>query len=271
MVKQVKRSRTDAHDYSMDPGETEIDNHADTHCFGKNFKPLYFTSEVCSVSPFLDEYNSQDDVPICSAATAVDLDQGQTLILVFGQGLWFGNRMDKSLINPNQCRAYGIGVCDDPTDPHRELGIYVDDDDIIPLSMSGSTCGLTSRAPTDEELHTCKTLTMCDEQHWDPTEARFFRNVSSVEGGKRYSAGFSSSIMAIKHAKCDDTLLYSNDTHIHDFDRAMSQVSTGLAEELMIDELCNHVNILATYTEHRHHGSDPHLLARKWGIGINKA
>ena len=98
---------------------TEIDNHADTHCFGRNFRPLAWTGEECSVAPFLPEYSEQENITIFTGATAHTLDTGEVIILVFGQGLWFGNRMEKSLINPNQCSAFGIPVCDDPTDPHR--------------------------------------------------------------------------------------------------------------------------------------------------------
>ena len=32
---------------------TEMDNHADTHCFGANFLPISFTLEDCNVSPFI--------------------------------------------------------------------------------------------------------------------------------------------------------------------------------------------------------------------------
>ena len=42
-----------------------------------------------------------DDIPICTAATAVELESGETIILEFGQGLWFGDRLHHSLINPN--------------------------------------------------------------------------------------------------------------------------------------------------------------------------
>ena len=95
-------------DIDFNPAMSEIDNHADTHVFGKNFRPIYFTSEVCSVTPFLDEYKEQENVRICTGATAYETKFGETIILQFGQALWFGNRMEKSLINPNQCRAYGI-------------------------------------------------------------------------------------------------------------------------------------------------------------------
>ena len=101
----------------------EIDSHADTHCFGQNFIPYSWTDLICTVSPFLSTYKAVENIRICSAATAVTLESGETIILVFGQGLWFGDKMHKSLINPNQCRAFGVGVCDDPTDPYRKLGL----------------------------------------------------------------------------------------------------------------------------------------------------
>ena len=100
-INRVKRHWTNG-DVYYDPLPTEIDNHADTICFGKNFRPIYFTSQVCSVSPFLDSYESKTDISICTAITAVDLDDGRTILLEAGQGLYFGEDMDRSLINPNQ-------------------------------------------------------------------------------------------------------------------------------------------------------------------------
>ena len=145
-IKQVKRHKTVTNHF-VDPLPCEIDNHADTTCFGKNFRVTSFTSEVCSVSPFLSEYDSLTDVPICTAVTAVDLESGETIILEFGQGLWFGDRMDHSLINPNQCRSFGIPLCDDPTDQHRTLGLELSDDYVVPFNMRGTTCYFLSRSP----------------------------------------------------------------------------------------------------------------------------
>ena len=112
----------------MHPCPTEIDSHADTHCFGRNFRPIHWTGQECSVAPFLAEYSEQMNIQICTGATAHTLDSGEMVILLFGQGLWFGDRMDKSLINPYQCRAYGIPLCDDPTNPSRRLGIEPKED-----------------------------------------------------------------------------------------------------------------------------------------------
>ena len=50
---------------------TEIDKHANTHCFGNNFRPLSWSYLMCSFSPFLSEYTTMDNIEICTAATAL--------------------------------------------------------------------------------------------------------------------------------------------------------------------------------------------------------
>ena len=42
-------------------GQCEIDNHADTTCFGANFTALYFTEEVVDISTFSSEYAAMTD------------------------------------------------------------------------------------------------------------------------------------------------------------------------------------------------------------------
>ena len=95
---------------------TEMDNHTDTHCFGSNIRPISFTSEECTVANFLAEYYKQINIPIRTGATSYTMELGEVIIRIFVQGLWFGIRMEKTLINHNQCQAFGIPICDDPTD-----------------------------------------------------------------------------------------------------------------------------------------------------------
>ena len=80
---------------------TEKDNHADTHCFGANFYLTSFTLEECTVSPLPLEYTEQVNIPICNGVNVFTIDPGDVVILEFGQGLWFGYIMEKSLINQN--------------------------------------------------------------------------------------------------------------------------------------------------------------------------
>ena len=65
------------------------------------------------------------------------LDSGEVVILEFVQGLWFVNRMEKSLINLIQFQKFGIQICNDPTDPHRKLVIEASEDLFVPMKMEG--------------------------------------------------------------------------------------------------------------------------------------
>ena len=106
---------------------------------------------MCSAPPFFSEYTATDNVEICTAVTAWKSHTDKVYILVFGQVLWFGERMDRSLINPDQCRSYGIFICDDPTDPHRTLGFETNTLN-IPLFMEGTIVTMSTRCPYLEDL-----------------------------------------------------------------------------------------------------------------------
>ena len=114
------------------------------------------------MSPYLSEYDSITDNPICTVATAVEMDSRETIILEFGQGLCFGDHLNHSLINPNQCRSYGISVCDDPTDQNRDIGMELPENYFLPFRMRGTTCYFESRSPNIEELELCPTFQVYD-------------------------------------------------------------------------------------------------------------
>ena len=46
------------------------------------------------MSPLLSEYVEQMIIPICTGVTDLTLDLGEVVIIEFGRGLWFGNRME---------------------------------------------------------------------------------------------------------------------------------------------------------------------------------
>jgi len=152
-------------------GTLEMDNHADTCCFGPNFTPICFTEHTCDVTPYTDAYDSMN-VTVASAATAYDNPiTGETTILVFHQGLWFGNKLSHSLVNPHQCRLFGLEICDDACDPHRSLGIRDSDGrQIMPLEFQNSIVLTTTRAPTREELNdqSLRHIVMTSNAIWDP-------------------------------------------------------------------------------------------------------
>ena len=72
----------------------EINSYADTHCFGKNFRIVSTTEQICSVTAFLDELATMNNVPIVTTATAMVDDDGAVFIAVFGQGLFKGTNAE---------------------------------------------------------------------------------------------------------------------------------------------------------------------------------
>ena len=176
--------------------------------------------------------------------------------------------MNKSLINPNQCRAYGIPTCDDPTDPYRSLGFQLEDIE-IPFFMSGSTACFETRCPTPEEMDTCQKIFMSDPEYWDPINVNF--NISTVSENQNHH------------------------NNISEYDIAMSSISDGFRQRSFFSNLINSVNVTiprrtadvkkivpadkptpdehgaSLFTSNRHHTISPEMLARKWGCGLNTA
>ena len=113
------------------------------------------------------------NTPICTGVTVLTLYFVEVMILELGKGLWFGNRMEKFLINPNKCQNVGIQICDDPTDLHRKLDIETCKYLFIPMSTDGSTCGLVTRPPNYEKLHECNHTSLSDEFEWYPPNNLF--------------------------------------------------------------------------------------------------
>ena len=90
---------------------------------------------------------------------------------MFNEALYYDNRLDHTLINPNQVRAYGIPFWDNPYDPCRSLSIDVDNDLCIPLRRPHCTKLLYHmRVPTAVELTTCEHIHMTSATPWNPSE-----------------------------------------------------------------------------------------------------
>jgi hypothetical protein len=118
---------------------SEADTHADTCVAGVNMIALEATDEVCEVQGYSGELGTIKDVPIVRAATAwTNPETAETIILIFNQILWYGNRLPISLINPNQLRHNGFRVGDDISDRDRFFGIELEEDARLPFDMEGT-------------------------------------------------------------------------------------------------------------------------------------
>ena len=72
-------------EYFFDAAPSEMDNYADTHVFGRNFRVYFTMSKWCTVLTFLPKYSKQLDVPIVTGATAVGVENVLMVVPIFLQ------------------------------------------------------------------------------------------------------------------------------------------------------------------------------------------
>jgi hypothetical protein len=108
-------------------------------------------------------------VPIATCGTAFDdATSGITYLLVFHEYLYYGTRSDHSLHNPNQLRAYGHEVSDNPFDKIKGLQIVVEGELAIPMSTKGTKVFFVSRCPTEDKIRNSPRVVMTSATPWNP-------------------------------------------------------------------------------------------------------
>ena len=224
--------------FTSNPGTVarcELDTHADTCVAGPNFMVHEYTGENCDVAPYSKEYNPIVNVPVVNAITAyTDTDSGQTLLLRFNQVLWYGDKLDMSLINPNQIRYNGITVSDDPTNRDRLFGIDGDDFS-VPFQMEGTTVFFESRVPSKWEIENCPVIELTMDVPWNPSEVYInsvntnatmedttMREIHAMETGNKYRPQSECECHA-----CTSDIAVCNDRHL--IQRMISSVQIASA------------------------------------------
>ena len=168
-----------SHDYSkFKPAEentyaqNESDSNADTCCLGKNFAIMSYTSRTADVYPYDSSYAPIQNVPIVSGATAYDHPStGQTWLLIINEGLFYGNKLDHTLINPNQIRHYQIEYWDNPYDKEHDLEIHIPGILSIPMFQLGTKLQFQTRSPTAYELNNISSefrIQLTSAKEWNP-------------------------------------------------------------------------------------------------------
>jgi len=239
--------------------QTEIDNHADTCCLGKNFRLLTYTNHVCTVNGFLDGME-ECDVPIVSAATLWTSPDGDEYILVVHQGLWFGDKLNKSLLNPNQLRFHGVSVSDDPTDDSRAFGlttIHGEPNVHVPFYMDGTIAAFETRCPSDEEVEELPQIEITGEDSWDPTSTLFPNHQKDKVLHRRTRDDGTVIHLAQSTSRNVGTPTYVDKLSVCDEVYAMG---------ILYDRLVN-----TSMSSSRHHAVSKEELSRKWAISLTTA
>ena len=105
----------------------------------------------CEVSPYSSEYKAVQNVPVVTGAmVSMNPTDGTAYLLVVHESLWMGDKLDHTLVNPNQLRAYGVSVQNNPFDT-KPLSITTSDVSVKLYSEGTIICGDT-RMPTESKL-----------------------------------------------------------------------------------------------------------------------
>ena len=254
----------------------ELDTRADTCVAGKNFRLVEATGEKVDVSPFSDEYEAIGDVPIGTVETAYTCPEtGETVLLVGHQHLYFGDRMNHSLWNPNQLRHFDAKVYDCPKqfDLESPFMIELKDDEenifTLPLKLNGIIQYLDTHYPTDEELETCRRIVYTSDAPWNPYSSNFEANEAAAH---TYNAHRIHQLQALNTRTISALSTQEQPTFLSDmFADIQPDVSNGdsLADGDSDPEASRQVSAIST--DHRQSVITPEELARHWGIGLESA
>ena len=126
----------------------ELDSHADTCIFGKNFVVMHKTGRECDVSAYSDTLDTLKSVPVVCGATAwTHPDTSEVFILVFHEGLDMRDIMSDSLLNPNQLHHFGTRVQDNAYDGVPLFMESVDGEVVMPMWSDGNVIFVDARTP----------------------------------------------------------------------------------------------------------------------------
>ncbi len=156
-------------------------------------------------------------------------------ILILNEVLFFGNKLDHSLINPNQIRHHGIPVFDNPynQDSDREMGMVVSDTCCIPFASEGSTIYFTSSYPTNEEMELYPHIVITSNESWDPQ--------SLVIPGRLVSNRYQPDRFI---EKVQSHQLIGTNRHQHMYESDCIALSTfGDMEQLLMERIVQSVNV----------------------------
>ena len=169
-------------------------------------------------------------------------------------------------LNPNKMFCYCVNIWIYPTNKHCTLGVEKEPF-YFPLKMDGTICGFISLYPTYDELETCRNVLLSDGYLWDPSND-LFKILSMQE--ERHTSKFFIRMFSEKIRPCiPDVSFIVYDIDIHNFDRAMINISTWYSNHILENQMITSVS--TTFTYKRYHNIGMEVLARKWVMGLKRA
>ena len=206
--------------------------------------------------------------------------------------LYYGERLDHSLINPNQLRHFGVEFWDNPYDNRQPMEIVpMEDVSPIPLMTEGTKVFISTRTPTEDELNTLQHVHLTDNAPWNPREinmsgASVYTLATNKIGTRPNKSRVNVQCILIPATPyCfSHTNKYTYDVnddsdwiYLHDIDpsltnlddRLIKQVAQGMQESDYQPERIPARRTFIDRERHRLHTAQS--IAEIWNIGLQKA
>jgi len=170
-----------------------LDGGADTCVLGKGWEVLSIhNSRRANVVGFDHETAIKRNLPIISAVTAVDLPDGQSVLLVINEAI-YNESSNHSLLSEFQLREFGV-IIDSICLRHggtQQMKITSDtdqDDIIIPLDLAGCMVYFKHRLPTKDDFTSLRQYCLTQgDTPWNPSSFsdqvadKFYKQVIDVD------------------------------------------------------------------------------------------
>ena len=228
----------------------EVNSHSNTYFFGKNWQTMSSTEQVWSVTAFLDKISTTINVTIVTAAIAMVDDNGTVFIAVFGQGINYTKKMYKGIMNPNQCRSFGVHFFDNSTGPTRKLVFYANNV-FLPLRMQETNFLGDSFFSSYEELWQFPWVFLSGEKSCDPFNVTCPTISTMYQTMKEESDPVGS--------KSNQTLCISNEAI---YGMNMSNINARMVKAVNISQEWNEVKDFTTEILNVHPPTHPEFLIR---------
>jgi len=225
-------------------GRNDIDNHADTCALSSNWTVIEDTGQVAEVSGFSDELSTVKNIPIVKAISIfIDPETGEEILLMIDQALYFGDRLEHSLINPNQIRAFGHSLNDDAYYTDRYFGIETAEVK-IPFESVGSVVYFRTCTPTDGERERLPALDLTAPT-WDPQSLEMpgsrKRSVSAISSQETDGEASSIEISAIQRRQ--RSVIDEGNLEDDSLTRSLCSISTTFDDKLFLESLTKSVRV----------------------------
>ena len=151
------------------------------------------------VKPFSNEYEAMPDIKVGTVETVyTHPTTGEAFILVINQALIFGDKIQNSLLTPNQMRSNGVTVSDvpkqfDSSSAHAIIATVDDNGEkvTLPLRLRGVISFLDTEHPTACHAD-CRRITLTSNDVWNPYSDSFSEQESRITSSMTcptYNAG----------------------------------------------------------------------------------